>query len=90
MAAAVDVACAVNTFSVNTSEVMGGKEATRRFKLYRLYQLVKCIEPLEISCRYILPVTMHVASLKVTTSECHLTCVACERMRMSEVRCWLG
>ena len=28
------------TFSLNTSEEMGGKEVTRRFRLYRLYGLL--------------------------------------------------
>jgi hypothetical protein len=36
VAAADDEACAARTFSVKTSEVMGGNEVTRRLRLYRL------------------------------------------------------
>jgi hypothetical protein len=39
VAAAFDEAWACRTFSVKTSEVMGGREVTRRFKLYRLQQV---------------------------------------------------
>jgi hypothetical protein len=36
VAAAEEEACAARTFSVKTSEVMGGNEVTRRLRLYRL------------------------------------------------------
>lgn len=36
VAAAEDEACAARTFSVKTSEVIGGNSVTRRLRLYRL------------------------------------------------------
>ena len=62
-AAAEDDACAVKTFSAKTSDDNGGREATRRFRLYRLNCELAFGEFLRIREVVILPVTSHMGSL---------------------------
>lgn len=52
MAAAFDEAWAWRTLSVKTSEVIGGREVTRRFRLYRLgdvsmLKIPRCTTPFD-------------------------------------------
>lgn len=79
-AAADDEACAVKTFSAKTSDDNGGREATRRLRLYRLvYELALGIPP-NIRRGVLLPVTSHMPSLEIAISERHLARVARKRV----------
>lgn len=90
-ASAVVDALAWRTLSVNISEEMGGRLATRRLRLYRLG---------ERACQSVghdgqtksdsLPVTPHVALLQVTVAEGNLAGVAGVRMRGRGILCGSG
>ena len=83
VAAAEEDAWAWRTLSVNTSEEIGGREVTRRFKLYRLWVVLdyKC----EGKALNLLPVRSHMTPLQLTVSERNLAGIAGIWVRRSDI-----
>ena len=79
-AAAEDVALAASTFSLNVSWATGGREATRRFMLYKLERRVLVssgIYHIITGCGVnILPICAHMVPLSIAAAESNQTGVA--------------
>ena len=72
------------TFSANTSEEIGGKEATLRFRLYRLGK--DQTESTACVAYDLLPITPHMTALKLAAPKCYLASIACIWVRLGRVR----
>lgn len=80
-AVAAAEALLANTFSVKISEESGGREATRRLRLYRLeMESVAALLCNTAWLYYLLPVSLHVGALQLASTEGDLASIASKRV----------